>query len=83
MEYSKIFLGAVCLIAALCYQKYQKLSKNLPIPDFDWKEFWGKGDVTNYKEDSSVKTFKVSYGDEVGYIISRGLMMAQSSLDIF
>jgi len=77
MEYSKIFLGAVCLIAALCYQKYQKLSKNLPKPDFDWKEFWGKGDIANYKEDSSVKPFKVSYGDEVGYTNGRVLMMVQ------
>lgn len=65
MDYFKIFLGALCLIAAICYQKYKKLTKNLPKPTFDLKEFWGKGDVKNYKEESSVKPFKVAYGDEV------------------
>lgn len=65
MEYFKIFLGALCLIVALCYQKFQKLSKNLPKPTFDLKEFWGKGDVTSYAEDTSVKPFSVAYGDEV------------------
>lgn len=65
MEYSKILLGALFLIAAFCYQQYQKLSKNLPKPEFDLKQFWGKGDVAAYKEDAAVKPFKVSYGDEV------------------
>lgn len=91
MECWKIFLGILCLIIAFAYQKFQKLSKNLPIPNFDLKvsqakpvqgskfklcsnlnihvfdlkEFWGKGDVANYKEDSSIKPFKVSFGDEV------------------
>lgn len=71
MECWKIVLGVVCLIIAFCYQKYLKLSKNLPIPNFSLKEFWGKGDVANYKEDTAVKPFKVSFGDEVG-----GLLLA-------
>lgn len=65
MDYFKILLGALCLIIALCYQKYQKLTKNLPKPTFDLKEFWGKGAVSNYKEDSSVKFFTVAYDNDV------------------
>jgi hypothetical protein len=65
MEFFKIFIGVIFLIAAYCYQKYQKLSKNLPIPDFDLKQYWGKGDAKNYQEDTSIKPFKVSYSDEV------------------
>lgn len=76
MECWKIFLGFVCLIVALAYQKYQKLSKNLPIPSFDLKEFWGKGDVANYKEDTSVKPFKVSFGNDVSRLNS----LSQKSL---
>jgi len=28
-------------------------------------EFWGKGDVAKYKEDKSIKPFKVSYSADV------------------
>lgn len=65
MEYSKILLGVLFLIIAFCYQQYQKLSKNLPKPSYDLKEYWGKGDIKNYKEDSAIKPFKVSYSSEV------------------
>ena len=65
MDFSKIAIGALFLLLAFCYQVYQKLSKNLPRPDYDLKQFWGKGDVKNYKEDSSIKPFEISFGDEV------------------
>jgi juvenile hormone epoxide hydrolase len=67
MEFSKILIGILLLIIAFFYQTYQKLSKNLPKPDYDLKQFWGKGDVKNYKEDLTIKPFKVLYGDEVSY----------------
>lgn len=65
MECWAIIFGCICLVAAFCWQKYQSLSKNLPRPNFDPNEFWGKGEVSNYKEDSSIKPFKVAFGDEV------------------
>lgn len=65
MELWKILLGFISLIAAFFYQKYQSLSRNLPKPDFDLQEFWGKGDFKDYKEDISIKPFKVAYSNEV------------------
>lgn len=56
------------LLLALGFQSYRKISKNLPRPDYDAKEFWGKGDVKNYKEVEAIKPFKVSYGDEVSIL---------------
>lgn len=34
----------------------------------DLKEYWGRGDVKNYKEDHAIKAFKITYSDEVGTI---------------
>lgn len=32
----------------------------------DLKEYWGRGDGKNYKEDQALRPFKISYSDEVG-----------------
>lgn len=65
MDFTKILLGFVVLLLAFCYQAYQKLSKNLPRPDYDLKEYWGKGDVKNYKEDTKITKFELNFGNEV------------------
>jgi hypothetical protein len=65
MDFIKILLGAVCLLAAVCYQAYQKLSKNLPRPDYDLKEYWGKGDVKDYVEYTQIIKSKLKFEDEV------------------
>ena len=65
METYKILIGVLCLFVAFAYQTYLKLSKNLPKPSFDLKEYFGKGNAANYKEDPSIKTFKVDYSNEV------------------
>lgn len=31
----------------------------------DLNEYWGRGDVKNYKEDTTIKPFKISYSAEV------------------
>jgi len=31
----------------------------------DLNEYWGRGDVKNYKEDTAIKPFKISYSAEV------------------
>lgn len=65
MEFWKIFVGFLFLFGAYCYQYYVKISKNLPIPDFDIAEYWGKGESTSNKDDTAIKPFKLSFGDEV------------------
>jgi juvenile hormone epoxide hydrolase len=69
MELGKIFFGIVFLVVAFCYQQYRKISKNLPRPDFDLNEYWGKGDVKNYKEKSEILPFKISYSAEVKFYL--------------
>lgn len=58
-------LGLLCLFVAFCYQAYQNLSKNLPKPTFNSKEYWGKGKADGNKEDTSIKPFKVDYSEKV------------------
>lgn len=65
MECYKIVIGILCVIVAIVYRIYVKLSKNLPKPTFDLKEYWGKGDVKNYNEDNAIKPFTISYSNEV------------------
>jgi len=31
----------------------------------DLNEYWGRGDARNYKEDKTIKPFKISYSAEV------------------
>jgi hypothetical protein len=65
MTLKKICLGGFVLLAAACYQACLKLTKNLPKPNYDLKEFWGKGDVKNYSENHEIPPFVVTVGDEV------------------
>lgn len=69
MEWWKILLGLLCLFVAFCYQAYQNLSKNLPKPTFNSKEYWGKGKADGYKEDTSIKPFKVDYSEKVRLVM--------------
>lgn len=46
----------------------------------DLKEFWGRGDGNGYKEDKTIKPFKISYSAEVGTL---SLSPRTSSLLIF
>ena len=83
MDLTKIFLGFLFLIAAYCYQSYQRLSKNLPKPDFDLNEFWGKGDVKEYKEDASIKPFKISFSKEVNFNDGKFIINADKRRNFF
>jgi hypothetical protein len=65
MNLTKIAIGGLFLLLAFCYQTYRNLSKNLPRPDYDLKEYWGKGDVADYKEDTQILTFRLAYTEEV------------------
>lgn len=54
--------------------RFHKTKRNFPIyPNkfffsflADLKEYWGRGDGKSYKEDKTIKPFKISYSAEVG-----------------
>ncbi|CAO1411548.1 unnamed protein product [Diamesa hyperborea] len=61
----KIIFGAITLAIAFGFQAYRDMSKSMEKPDLDVNEYWGPGDVKGYKEDKTIRAFKVDYTDEV------------------
>lgn len=61
----KILFGAITLAIAFGFQAYRDMSKSMEKPDLDVNEYWGPGDGKGYKEDKTIRTFKVDYTDEV------------------
>ncbi|EAT36616.1 AAEL011314-PA [Aedes aegypti] len=59
-----LFVGATLLLA-VSYKQYKDATGPLPVPSLDPNEYWGPGDVRQYKEDVSIKPFKVAYSPEV------------------
>lgn len=55
----------LAIIVAFAYKKYRSWSSSLPRPDIDEQFFWGRGDVKDYKEDTSIKPFKVDITQQV------------------
>lgn len=62
---TKLIFALIVVAIALGFQAYRDFSKPLPKPDLDLNEFWGKGDSKKYKEDKTIKPFKISYSAEV------------------
>lgn len=69
MDFSKMFLGFIFLVLAFCYQKFQNLSQNMPKPNFDPKEYWGKGNVKDYTEVEHLKPFIVHHKGDVSMTV--------------
>jgi hypothetical protein len=46
----------------------------------DLNEYWGRGDAKNYKEDKTIKPFKISYSAEVSTRISYFSHLSLASL---
>ncbi|XP_052865137.1 juvenile hormone epoxide hydrolase 2-like isoform X1 [Anopheles cruzii] len=64
------FLGRALLIigtlvVAVSFKQFRDLTAPQPIPELNLKQYWGPGDAKQYREDASIKPFKVSYGTEV------------------
>ncbi|XP_041778621.1 juvenile hormone epoxide hydrolase 2-like [Anopheles merus] len=55
-----LFVG-ISLATAVVFKQYRNLTAPMPVPDLNMKQYWGPGDVKQYKEDPSIKPFKVSY----------------------
>ncbi|XP_055594688.1 juvenile hormone epoxide hydrolase 1-like [Uranotaenia lowii] len=60
-----VTFGAIVLLVAFSYKQYRDMSSPLPVPELDLKQYWGPGDGKSYKEDTSIKPFKVAYSAEV------------------
>lgn len=45
--------------------KYKNLSTPLPPPKFDVNNYWGPGKKESYKEDKTIKSFKIDFSDKV------------------
>lgn len=59
-----LFVGTTLLLA-IGYKQYKDAIKPVPIPPLDMKEYWGAGDIKQYKEDTTIKPFKIAYSPEV------------------
>lgn len=62
---AKVLFVVASLATALIFNQYRELSAPMPVPELNLKQYWGPGDVKQYKEDVSIKSFKVEYGEEV------------------
>lgn len=60
-DWKIIILGIFCLILAYLYNE---TAKNLPPPDFDVNEYWGKSEFKTSKIDESIREFKISFSSE-------------------
>lgn len=61
-----IFIVIASLFLAVTYKHYRDLTSPLPIPALEkFNQYWGPGDAKLYKEDTSIKPFKVSYSAAV------------------
>ncbi|XP_058124659.1 juvenile hormone epoxide hydrolase 1-like [Anopheles ziemanni] len=61
----KALLVATTLLTAIVYKQYREMSAPFPVPELNLKRYWGPGDEKQYKEDVSIKPFKIDYGPEV------------------
>ena len=63
--FGKILFSIITIGIAFSFQYYRDLTKPLKRSDIDDKFYWGPGDQKLYKEDKSIKPFKIDYSDEV------------------
>uniref|UniRef100_A0A182P364 Epoxide hydrolase N-terminal domain-containing protein n=1 Tax=Anopheles epiroticus TaxID=199890 RepID=A0A182P364_9DIPT len=57
----RVFFVTISLVTAIIFKQYRTLIAPMPVPELNLKQYWGPGDVKQYKEDTSIKPFKVSY----------------------
>ena len=61
----KFYLFLISIIVAVLYKSYYDISKPLEGPKLDMNQYWGPGDKKLYKEDTSIRKFEISYGNDV------------------
>lgn len=73
------FIGIKYYINTFFLSSLPFLSRFLVSTRADLNEFWGRGDGKNYKEDKTIKPFKISYSTEVSTIFT---IYAQISVSV-
>ncbi|XP_052898987.1 juvenile hormone epoxide hydrolase 2-like [Anopheles moucheti] len=58
---TRVVFVVISLTVGVVLKQYRELAAPLPVPELNLKQYWGPGDVKQYKEDTSIKPFKVSY----------------------
>lgn len=62
----RVLFVAVTLLAAMAFKQYRDLTAPLPVPSAEeLNQYWGPGDAKQYKEDTSIRPFTVSYSAKV------------------
>ncbi|XP_065092833.1 juvenile hormone epoxide hydrolase 1-like [Ochlerotatus camptorhynchus] len=59
-----LFVG-FSLLLAIGYKQYRDATSSLPVPALNLNQYWGPGDAKQYKQDTTIKPFKVAYPPEV------------------
>lgn len=62
---ARAMLVAGCLGLAALIQNYRLLSQPLPVPKFDFQEYWGPGSAADYKENTAVTPFDIAAKPEL------------------
>ncbi|KAL9705831.1 hypothetical protein quinque_009349 [Culex quinquefasciatus] len=63
--FMRFTLAGTVLLLGLLLKQCHDLFKELPVPEVDYREYWGPGSSENYVENIEVKPFELSYGTEV------------------
>jgi hypothetical protein len=62
---ARVLFVLFSLLTAFLFQQYREQTRPLTAPVPDTEKYWGAGDAKLYKEDTTIKPFQVSYGEEV------------------
>lgn len=65
MKFLVFLVALISVLIGFGYHKFNELTRPLPLPTFNTNKYWGPGDVSNYKEDKSIKPFKIKIDQEV------------------
>lgn len=63
--FARVLFVGLTLLVAVVYKQYRDATAPLPVPKIDLQQYWGPGDAKQYKEDTTIKPFKVVYPPEV------------------
>ncbi|XP_058125984.1 juvenile hormone epoxide hydrolase 1-like [Anopheles ziemanni] len=61
-QFLVLFVGCVSLAG---YNYYRSLTVPLPIPEFTVDQYWGPGDGSKYREDTTIRSFTILYNSTV------------------
>jgi juvenile hormone epoxide hydrolase len=63
--FEKLHVVIVAVVVFTVAKFYYEISKPYPKPEVNLQQYWGPGDGQGYKEDQTIKPFKISYSQRV------------------